>query len=94
VVSTEYDDDEASPQNHNRALALLVIGVGVFAALVFGDLASYTATGSEVKSPTVALVGKALLVYDPGLSGAASAVANKIADDLTAKGYEVTYADV
>jgi flavodoxin len=74
--------------------ALLIIGVGLFAALVFGDLASYTATGSEVRTPTIAMVGKALVVYDPGLSGTATAVASKIAYDLTAKGYEVTVAGV
>ena len=74
--------------------ALLIIGAGLFAALVFGDLASYTATGSEVRSPTVAMVGKALVVYDSGLSGTATAVASKIADELAAKGYEVTLAGV
>jgi flavodoxin len=74
--------------------ALLVIGVGLFAALIFGDLASYTATGSEVRTPPIAMVGKALVVYDPGLSGTAKAAASTIADDLQAKGYEVTFAGV
>lgn len=62
--------------------------------MIFGDLASYTATGSEVRAPSTAMVGKALVVYDPGLSGTATAAASKIADDLAAKGYEVTFAGV
>ena len=72
--------------------AVLIIIVCAFAALIFLDLAAYTATGTQTLTPTGASVGKALVIYDPGLSGNAKTVANKIAVDLQTANYTVTFA--
>ncbi len=74
--------------------AVIIILVAAFGALIFLDLAAYTATGSKTLTPTGASTGKALVLYDPGLSGAAKGVADKIASDLQAKGYTVTLAGI
>jgi flavodoxin len=55
---------------------------------------SYTAPGSKTLSPTGTSVGKALVAYNPGLSGAARDAAEKIAGDLQTKGYTVTLAGI
>jgi hypothetical protein len=71
---------------------ILVIVVAAFAmgALFCGDIMSYTDTGSKVLSPAGAPAGKALVVYNPGISGAAKTAAAEIAEDLQLKGYAVT----
>lgn len=72
----------------------IVVLIGAFAAIVFLDVAAYTATGSKVLTPTGTSAGKAIVVYDPGLSGAAKGVADKIASDLQSSGYTVTLAGI
>jgi hypothetical protein len=73
----------------------IIIGLVVLTFLVFNyDLASVLATGSETLTPTGTSVGKALVVYSPGLSGAAKESATKIAGDLTGKGYTVVLAGI
>ena len=74
-------------------IVIVVLIVSVFAAFAL-DLSSYGATGSETLNPTGASIGRALVVYDPGFSGAAKQDATKIADDLQAKGYTVILAGV
>ena len=74
-------------------VVLVVLIVSVFAAIFF-DLASYTATGSETLNPTGSSVGRALVVYDPGVTGAAQGAANQIASDLQARHYTVDLAGV
>jgi flavodoxin len=74
--------------------AIIIIIVGAFAAFLFLDLAAYTATGSQTLTPTGTSVGKALVVYDPGLSGTAKGVAEKVAGDLQAQSYTVTLAGI
>jgi hypothetical protein len=74
--------------------ALLVIIVVAFGAVVILDVAAYTATGSENLNPIGSAIGKAMVVYDPGLSGAAKGVASKVASDLQAVGYTVTLAGI
>ena len=74
-------------------IAIIII-VGAFAAIIFLDLAAYTATGSQILTPTGTSVGKALVVYDPGLSGTSKGVADKIASDLQAQSYTVTLAGI
>jgi flavodoxin len=74
--------------------AAIIIIIGAFAAIIFLDLAAYTATGSQTLTPTGTSVGKALVVYDPGLSGTAKGVADKIASDLQAQSYTVTLAGI
>ena len=78
---------------------LIVIAVIAIATLIgivvcFSDVVAYTATGSQTLTPRGASIGKALVVYDPGLSGAAHSIAQKIAGDLKAKGYTVSLAGI
>jgi hypothetical protein len=73
----------------------LVIGLVIFSFVVINfDLAAILATGSETLSPAGTPIGRALVVYSPGLSGAARESASKIAVDLTGKGYSVVLAGV
>ena len=74
--------------------AVLIIAVVSFAAIILLDVAAYTATGTQTLTPTGTSVGKAIVIYDPGLSGNAKNVADKVASDLQAKGYTVTLAGV
>jgi flavodoxin len=53
------------------------------------DGMSYTATGHETLSPAGSETGKALVVYNPGITGQAKEAAATIAGDLQAKGYTV-----
>jgi flavorubredoxin len=72
---------------------ILVLIVSAFAALSL-DISSFGATGSETLNPTGNPIGRALVVYDPGFSGAAKQDAAKIADNLQAEGYTVDLAGV
>jgi flavodoxin len=74
--------------------AVLIIIVVAFGAIFFLDLAAYTASGSKTLAPTGASIGSALVLYDPGLSGATTRVAEKVAADLQAEGYTVTVAGI
>ena len=74
--------------------AVLVVLLVIFGAVFFLDLAAYTATGSQTLNPTGASVGNALVTYDPGLSGTAKGVADKVAADLQAANYTVTLAGI
>jgi flavodoxin len=75
--------------------AALIIIVGAFAAVVFLDIAAYTATGSQTLTPIgTGNSGKALVAFDPGLSGTAKGVADKVASDLQAQGFTVTLAGI
>jgi menaquinone-dependent protoporphyrinogen IX oxidase len=76
------------------AILVVVLLVVAAVAVIFLDLASYTATGSQTLNPSGANVGRALVVYDPGLSGAAQKAAQMIAGDLQAKGYTVNLAGI
>jgi len=72
---------------------IIIILVSLFGALLF-DITSYGATGAQTLNPTGTPIGRALVVYDPGFSGAASSDATKIADDLQANKYTVILAGV
>ena len=74
--------------------AVLIIGVVLLAGIIFLDLAASFATGSETLTASGSVMGKALVVYDPGLSGAAKDIANKIALSLQENGYTVTFAGI
>jgi flavodoxin len=74
--------------------AVLIFGVATLGAIVFFDLAAYTSTGSETLTPSGTSVGKALVVYDLGLSGTSKDVASKISSELQAHGYTVTFAGI
>jgi flavodoxin len=80
----------------NRLLKFTALGAVLFIVIAFGamgfvtyDVMSYTATDSQTLSPTGTAVGKALVVYDPGLSGQAENAAGEIAKNLQGKGYTV-----
>jgi flavodoxin len=74
---------------------VLIAAAAIAAGALFcGDVMSFTATGSKTLSPSGTSAGKALVVYNPGLSGAAKDAAEKIAADFQAKGYTVTLAGI
>ena len=66
-------------------VVIVVLVVSVFAAFAV-DLSSYGATGSETLNPSGSSIGRALVVYDPGFSGAAKSDATRIANDPSSKG--------
>ncbi len=72
---------------------LIVITIAGMGFLLFDGM-SYTATSSQTLNPTGTSVGNALVVYDPGISGAAKTAATDIAGDLQSKGYTVELAGV
>jgi hypothetical protein len=74
-------------------LVIVVVIVSLFVT-IYLDLAGYLATDTEKLNPTGAAIGRALVVYSPGLSGAAQGDARKIAQDLQANGYDVDLAGV
>ena len=85
----------------DRKKKIIVAVVAVTAALIvlflmvaLLDLMSYTATGSETLEPEGTPVGKALVVYSPGLSGQAEGAAKEMAEALQSQGYLVELAGV
>ena len=76
------------------ALVAVLVAFIVFMVYVGSDTLSSRATGSEVLNPDGVATGKALVVYNPGLSGAPREASTQIANDLKAMGYEVTLAGV
>ena len=72
---------------------IAVIAIAATAAF-FLDLSSYTATGTQTLSSIGPSMGRALVIYDPGLSGAAKNAAQMVAGDLQQKGYTVDLAGV
>ncbi len=71
---------------------LIIAGVASFSLVIF-DVAGNFATGTQ-PLPNGAAIGKAIVVYDPGLSGGAKDTATKIGYNLQEKGYDVTLAGV
>lgn len=69
--------------------AVLIVVVVGFGAVMFLDISAIGATGSETLTPSGPTAGRALVVYDPGLSGAAKGVADQVAVDLQNSGYIV-----
>lgn len=76
------------------AIAIIVVLMVSAVAAIALDVASFTATGSQTLTADGTQVGHALVVYNPGFSGAAKSAAEKIAGDLQAKGYTVDLAGV
>jgi flavorubredoxin len=73
---------------------ILLIILVAFVALIFLDLVAYTATSSQLLQSSDTSLGKALVLYDPGLTGAATRVAQKVATDLQAKKLTVMLAGI
>lgn len=76
------------------AMAVALVAFVAFMVYVGSDTLSGRATGSEQLEPDAAATGRALVVYNPGLSGAPKEAATQIANDLRARGYSVTLAGV
>ncbi len=75
-------------------IGLIVVGTIAGAGIICSGLTGYIATGTESLSPTGAIKGNALVVYDPGVTGAAKNASIEIANDLKSNGYNVTVAGV
>lgn len=73
---------------------LAVAGLVVFMGYVGTDTLSNRATDSQMLAPDGTVTGKALVVYNPGLSGNPKTAAKLIAGDLRDKGYEVCLAGI
>jgi flavorubredoxin len=71
---------------------LIIVGIASSSIVIF-DVAGNLATDSQTL-PNGSATRKALVVYDPGLSGGAKDVATKIGYDLQSSGYEVVLAGV
>lgn len=71
---------------------LIIVGIASFNVVIF-DVAGNLATDSKTL-PNGSTTGKALVVYDPGLSGGAKGVATKIGYNLQSSGYDVVLAGV
>lgn len=75
-------------------IGLIVVGTIAGAGIICSGLTGHIATGAESFSPTGTIKGNALVVYDPGVTGAAKNASIEIANDLKSKGYNVTVAGV
>ncbi len=71
---------------------LIIVAITSFSLIMF-DVAGSLATESKAL-PNGAAIGKALVVYDPGLTGTAKGVATKTGYRLQESGYDVTLAGV
>jgi hypothetical protein len=89
---------EGSRKNLKRVVLLtlvvvIVVSVIVVAA-VFKDFAGSSANDSQTLAPSGTPVGRAMVVYNPGLSGQAKDAAMAMGEQLRVQGYEVTVAGV
>ena len=79
--------------------AIIGIIVGIIVLIIIILVAAYLlgssrSHDSEIIKPDGSIVGKAIIVYDPGLSGGTKTAAGYLAEDLKSKGYEVKVAGV
>jgi flavodoxin len=72
---------------------VIIVAIGSIGFIIY-DVMSYTATGSQTLQPNGTPTGTALVVYDPGVTGAAKNVADTIAKELQSKGYQVDLAGI
>jgi flavodoxin len=73
---------------------VVVLGAFAFMGAIIFDVNGNLAGGSETLSPAGNITGHALVVYNPGVTGAAKNIASTIANDLKAQGYSVVMAGV
>lgn len=73
--------------------AIFIIGAIGSIGIIMGDLSGNLATDTH-PLPNGAAIGKAMIVYSPGLSGGAKDVATKIGYELQESGYDVLLAGV
>jgi flavodoxin len=74
--------------------AVIILTFVIIGAILFLDLAAYTATDTQTLTPQGTPMGTALVLYDPGLSGASTRVAEKVAAELQSQGLTVTLAGI
>jgi len=67
---------------------LIIVGIASFSIVILD--ASTLATDTN-PLPNGAAIGRAIVIYDPGLSGGAKDVATKIGYDLQEAGYNVIW---
>ncbi len=72
----------------------VILTIAILVGLVLFDVSGFTATNSQSLPVEGQQAGKALVVYDPGLSTAGTKFANKVAFDLQALNYSVILAGV
>lgn len=72
----------------------IVIGFLILIMVVAVIVRYQRSSRTENIKPDGEIEGKALIVYDPGLSGGTKTVASYMARDLKSKGYEVKLAGV
>ena len=77
-------------------IAILIIALVIMFALAALDVGSYSsdASGSQALPAKGTMVGNALVVFDPGMSGDAKNVATAIANNLQDSGYQVNLAGI
>jgi flavodoxin len=75
-------------------IILAIIALFATMSFVIFDIMGNTATSSEILKPAGLATGKALVVYNPGITGNSKDVASKIASALQSKGYEVMLSGV
>ncbi|MGZ7210365.1 MAG: flavodoxin domain-containing protein [Methanobacterium sp.] len=73
-------------------ILLIFLALIIAAVFIFFDLMSYTARSTKYLTPTGKTRGKALVVYNPGLSGEAKNAANFIVNELKSRDYKVDLA--
>jgi flavodoxin len=71
------------------SLTIIIIVLVIGFSMAFYDVMGYNAKSSQTLNPEGAVVGNALVVYDPGLTGTSKTVADSIAKELQVKGYKV-----
>jgi len=76
------------------AIIGIILGVIILISVVVWIIGHSGSSDSEILKPEGAITGKALVVYDPGLSGGTKTAATYMAEDLKSKGYEVKLASV
>jgi flavorubredoxin len=72
----------------------VILAIIVVAGVIVWGISYYNSTSSNTLNPNSNVTGTALIVYDPGLSGAPKNVATKMANELQQKGYEVKLAGI
>ncbi|HMK53345.1 MAG TPA: flavodoxin domain-containing protein [Methanobacteriaceae archaeon] len=75
-------------------VVFLIVVIIIPAIFIFLDLMSYTGRSSKSMTPPGNVTGRALVVYNPGISGMAKAAANDIASELQSRDYDVKLAGV
>ncbi len=75
-------------------IILIIVVAFVGMGFIVYDVMSYTATNFETLNPAENMTGSALVVYNPGVTGASKDAAAVIAKDLQANGYKVNLSGI